>query len=160
MEPHLVRPAAPHDADALARVHLACWRETYQHVLSPAFLAGQNLEDRRALWLKTLTGPHAGRHFVAEVGGTIVGFSGTKPPDPERPDKPELWGLYLLRAHHGSGLGQLLLYAAIGDGGAVLWVAEDNPRAQAFYRRNGFTFDGARDVLKEWEGLPILHMVR
>lgn len=24
----------------------------------------------------------------------------------------------------------------------MLWVAKDNPRAVAFYRRNGFDFDG------------------
>jgi hypothetical protein len=32
------------------------------------------------------------------------------------------------------------------DGPAVLWVADPNPRAQAFYRRNRFTVDGAERV--------------
>lgn len=39
-------------------------------------------------------------------------------------------------------MGQALLDAAIGDAGAFLWVAADNPRAHAFYRRNGFAADG------------------
>jgi ribosomal protein S18 acetylase RimI-like enzyme len=160
MEPTLVRNAAVGDEAALARVHLECWRETYQRILSPAFLASQNVDDRQAMWERALNGPGAARQFVAEAGGVIVGFAGTKPPPPECPDKQELWGLYLLKAHHGSGLGQQLLQAAIGNGGAVLWVAEDNPRAHAFYRRNGFTFDGERQLLEEWEDLPILHMVR
>ncbi|MCU1574480.1 MAG: family N-acetyltransferase [Micrococcaceae bacterium] len=160
MEPTLVRNAVVGDEAALARVHLDCWRETYQHILSPAFLAGQNVEDRQAMWERALNGPGAARQFVAEAGGVIVGFAGTKPPSTEWPDKQELWGLYLLKAHHGSGLGQQLLQAAIGNGGAVLWVAEDNPRAHAFYRRNGFTLDGERKLLEEWEDLPILHMVR
>lgn len=30
----------------------------------------------------------------------------------------------------------------MGDGEAMLWVAKDNPRAVAFYRRNGFDLDG------------------
>ncbi|MCB5275771.1 hypothetical protein BJG92_03324 [Arthrobacter sp. SO5] len=28
----------------------------------------------------------------------------------------------------------------------MLWVAKDNPRAVAFYRRNGFEFDGAEQT--------------
>ncbi|WP_439688481.1 GNAT family N-acetyltransferase [Curtobacterium sp. SP.BCp] len=51
--------------------------------------------------------------------------------------------LYVLARAHGSGAGQALLDAALGHRSASLWVAEDNPRAQAFYRRNGFTVDGA-----------------
>jgi len=35
-----------------------------------------------------------------------------------------------------------LLDAALGDQPALLWVAEQNPRAIAFYQRNGFSFDG------------------
>jgi len=43
---------------------------------------------------------------------------------------------------HGSGAGQALLHAAVGDSPAYLWAADDNPRAEAFYRRNGFDPDG------------------
>ena len=57
--------------------------------------------------------------------------------------------------------GQMLLDAALGDAGAYLWIAEDNPRAFAFYRRNGFVPDGATAV-HELAGTPvrILRMVR
>ena len=56
---------------------------------------------------------------------------------------------------------QLLLDAAIGNGGAHLWIAEDNPRAFAFYLRNGFVPDGAT-ATHELAGTPvrILRMVR
>ncbi len=43
---------------------------------------------------------------------------------------------------------------------AYLWVAEDNPRAHAFYRRNGFVADGARKVAEQWEDLTEIRMVR
>ncbi len=33
--------------------------------------------------------------------------------------------------------------AVIGEQPAFLWVAEDNPRARAFYARNRFRADGA-----------------
>jgi RimJ/RimL family protein N-acetyltransferase len=39
-------------------------------------------------------------------------------------------------------------------------VAEGNPRAQAFYQRNGFVFTGARDTIEDWEGLAEVRMAR
>ena len=68
--------------------------------------------------------------------------------------------LYLLAAHHGSGLGQRLLDAAIGDGPAFLWVAEDNPRARAFYSRNGFRWDGLQRTEPGFEDMAVVRLVR
>jgi ribosomal protein S18 acetylase RimI-like enzyme len=56
-------------------------------------------------------------------------------------------------------LGQRLLDVAIGREAASLWVLEGNERAMAFYRRNGFTTDGAR-ADEEFFGVPELRMVR
>ena len=72
----------------------------------------------------------------------------------------ELTTLYLRAARHGSGLGQELLDAVLGDRPASLWVAEDNPRARRFYARNGFAPDGARQTLALWEGLVEVRLVR
>ena len=67
----------------------------------------------------------------------------------------------MLASHYGSGAGQLLLDAAVGSSGAYLWIADDNPRAFAFYTRNGFVPDGATGS-HELAGTPvrILRMVR
>lgn len=48
----------------------------------------------------------------------------------------------------------------MGDGPAQLWVARDNPRAYAFYRRNGFRPDGAEQVMPEAEGFVEVRLVR
>ena len=48
----------------------------------------------------------------------------------------------MVASAHGSGAGQALFDAAVGDSPAYLWAADDNPRAAAFYRRNGFARDG------------------
>lgn len=74
---------------------------------------------------------------------------------------PELYRIYTLRRTYGSGLGSQLLQAAIGDTPAYLWVLEDNRRAEAFYRKSGFTPDGARKA-QMWEGveLPEIRLVR
>jgi len=51
-----------------------------------------------------------------------------------------------LRARHGIGNGQALLDATLGDSPAALWVAKNIPRAEAFYRRNGFELNGAEAI--------------
>jgi GNAT superfamily N-acetyltransferase len=112
-----------------------------------------------------VSGPIADRQFVEDLHGELVGFAGSIPaasgtPDGSSDAQAELWGIYLLRAHHGSGLGQQLLDATIGTEPAALWVAEANPRAQAFYRRNGFEFTGAAEPIEDWEGIIEVRMAR
>jgi GNAT superfamily N-acetyltransferase len=72
----------------------------------------------------------------------------------------ELQILYVLKSAHGTGAGQALLDAVIGDRPAQLWVAEDNPRANAFYRRNRFVPDGARIVDAEANNMVEIRLVR
>jgi GNAT superfamily N-acetyltransferase len=51
--------------------------------------------------------------------------------------------LYVHAADHGTGIGRALLEAVIDSAEpAALWVADPNPRAQAFYRKHGFAADG------------------
>ena len=56
----------------------------------------------------------------------------------------QLYVLYVYAAFHGSRVGTALLNAVIDrTAPAALWVADPNPRAQAFYRKHGFVTDGA-----------------
>lgn len=108
-----VRTATIDDAEDLAQLHIECWRETYSGILSPDFFSRQSVEDRLTLWSQLLNGPHASRHYVAEAKGRPVGFAGSIPATkPQHPS--ELWGIYLLKDVHGSGLGQQLLDATLG----------------------------------------------
>ena len=87
---------------------------------------------------------------LAESSGQIIGFAFASPSfGPEGQQLPrdrQVFSIYVTAAHHGSGVGQALLDATAGDAPAMLWVAKDNPRAVAFYRRNGFEFDGAEQT--------------
>ena len=81
---------------------------------------------------------------VAEDASGIVGFAAvqtTAEQDAVRAE--ELTMLYVLARAHGSGVGQSLLDTVLAERPASLWVAADNPRAHAFYRRNRFAPDGA-----------------
>jgi GNAT superfamily N-acetyltransferase len=150
----------PEDVGAVAACHVACWREAYAHLLSPGYLAALDPGDFRRRWAGSLADPSR-PSWVAEVDGRVVGFSGTCPSRDQPPVRQlELRCCYLRRAWQGSGLGQQLLDRALGDVAASLWVAEDNPRAHAFYRRNGFRPDGALASLQHMEGLTEIRLVR
>ncbi|MGO4105000.1 N-acetyltransferase family protein [Leifsonia sp. YAF41] len=143
----VVRPVRDVDAEALGRVHATCWHETYDHLISEATLA--NLSPRRMaeLWTHWMNQGEEFHQYAALVDGEIVGFSGSGPArDNEAPRSRELYFIYLLDAYHGTGIGQKLFDAACGDAPAYLWVASDNPRAHGFYKRNGFTADGAEQT--------------
>ncbi len=136
-----VRPADVRDADAIAAVHVQAWREAYAHLLPAEFLAALDVDARAARWRGIIAEPDVDV-LVATVDDTVAGWASAGPGRGERPRDRELEGIYVLAEHHGSGAGQALLDAAIGPAPAFLWVADGNPRAEAFYRRNGFERDG------------------
>ena len=140
----VVRPVRDVDAEALGRVHATCWHETYDHLISKAALEKISPRRMAELWTHwAVQGPDF-KMFAALVDGEIVGFAGSGPArDKDAPRFRELYFIYLLDAYHGTGIGQKLFDAAVGDEPVYLWVASDNPRAHRFYARNGFTADGA-----------------
>lgn len=143
----VIRPVRDVDAEALGRVHAQCWHETYDHLISEATLA--NLSPRRMaeLWTHWMSQGPDHHLYVALVEGEIVGFVGSGPArDDDAPRERELYFIYLLDAFHGTGLGQRLFDAACDARPGYLWVAEDNPRAHGFYKRNGFAPDGATQI--------------
>lgn len=143
-EPALVRPAVEGDADGIARVHIAAWRETYTRLLPPGALDDLGEASRAARWRQIIADDVTGV-VVAARDGEIVGWcSWSDRPRERSPRTLELEGIYVLASEYGSGTGQALLDASIGTRPAFLHVAEDNPRAHAFYRRNGFHDDGDR----------------
>ncbi|RIJ60191.1 GNAT family N-acetyltransferase [Clavibacter phaseoli] len=147
MMPHpIVRPAAPDDADGIAEVHIRTWQETYAHLLPASYLAGLDVAARAEQWRGTLTSSSAAPPFVALDGDRIVGFALAGPArDADPPRLFQLYAINVVASAHGTGAGQALFDAAVGDSPAYLWAADDNPRAEAFYRRNGFARDGAVD---------------
>ena len=70
----------------------------------------------------------------------------------------QLYVLSVYAAGHGTGAGRALLEAVIDPAEpAALWVADPNPRAQAFYRKHGFAADG---TAPSGDGVREIRMVR
>ncbi|MGH1548504.1 GNAT family N-acetyltransferase [Leifsonia poae] len=139
----MVRRATVADAAGIARVHVTGWREAYAGRLAADFLDGLDEARFAANWERIVVDGVTDA-FVAERDGEIVGWATAGPGRDDDPPRPrELEGIYLVASAYGSGAGQQLLDAAVGDSPAYLWVMEGNARAESFYRRNGFAPDGA-----------------
>lgn len=96
---------------------------------------------------------------VAERGGEVIGIAMAGPSQNSRSEwGTHLYVLYVVAAEHGTGTGAALLDIVVGpDEPAALWVADPNPRAQAFYRKHGFVADGTVNVE---DGVREIRMVR
>lgn len=177
----VVRTPTVADAAGMARVHVESWKETYRGQMPDELLDDPTALTRREEgWRKALerhaasatasdqsgenadaarSPQHPRRYAVAQVNGEIVGIAFAGPPPGGDADvDAHLRVLYVLRSAHRTGAGQALLDAVIDPAARTsLWVANPNPRAQAFYRRNGFIPDGQRN---DEYGIEEIRMVR
>jgi GNAT superfamily N-acetyltransferase len=157
-----VRPARVDDAPAMAQMLVRSWQETYRGLMPDRVLDDPGLVPaRERFWTAALVDERyrANRIAVAERHAAVIGVAMAGPPErPEPGWSLHLYVLYVRSADHGSGVGAALLNAVIGpDESAALWVADPNPRAQAFYRKHGFVPDGTIQVE---EGVREIRMVR
>jgi ribosomal protein S18 acetylase RimI-like enzyme len=157
-----VRPAQVDDVAQMARVIVRCWQETYRGLMPDELLDDPGLPAaRERFWTAALTDERyrENRVAVAEREGELLGVAMSGPPlDAGATWARQLYVLYVHAADHGSGAGPALLEAVVDpEDSVVLWVADPNPRAQAFYRKHGFVADGATQVDS---GVREIRMVR
>lgn len=147
-----LRSAAPPDAAEIAAVHVAAWLAAYRGLMPDALLDGISADHRRARWEEMLGTDAAPQVRVAVGDGVVVGFCSVARPtrDEDAGDRvAEIAALNVRPDAWGQGIGTLLMDDALDglrrDGWqeVSLWVLDGNERAQRFYRRLGFVFDGA-----------------
>ena len=135
------RLAGPADAEAVARLHADSWRRHYRGAYSDAFLDGDVVADRLAVWTDRLREPDPRRCTIVAEDGGLVGFANTWFDDDPR------WGalldnLHVADGHTRRGIASRLL-ALTAEAvlerrtGLYLWVLEQNRGAQAFYEARG-----------------------
>ena len=158
-----LRQARPEDAEAVVLMQTLAHEECYPHLLSADFFERRRASipervQRRRAFLDT----GEPRILAFDAGNELVGYADAGPGrEDDAPEALELYSIYMLRRTYGTGLGAALISAAVGSGPAYLWVLENNPRALAFYRKQGFRPDGGRNTLPpEWEALPEFRLVR
>ena len=140
-----IRPATSDDLAAVGRVHSLSRNAAYAGLLPADALARVTPARQEAVWRERLAdAPERSALLVATHDGEVVGFTQGE----DRDGVGHLNAIHLLPERHGGGAGQALhdalleRFAAWGCTSATLYVVRGNERAQAFYRRNGWTHDG------------------
>jgi ribosomal protein S18 acetylase RimI-like enzyme len=154
-----IRPAQPEDAPVLAEFGA----RTFGIAFGPSNTE-QDLHDYLAshygtdIQAKEIIDPDIPT-LIAEEEGELIGYAQLRlkssHPSLYSSSPVELWRIYIESDRKGSGLAHLLMDSvkseALAHGGDVLWLSvwKENPRAIAFYKKEGFVIVGEKDF---WVG--------
>ena len=139
----ILRPARVADAKEIVRVQHESWAKAYQCLL-PVTVPLRSEGERLALWQQRLE-EHPCHTLLAEQSGALVGFIYWLG---ESSTEAQLRSLYLHPFFWRQGIGSTLLRQAMDDmrhdglRRVSLWVLANNLRAERFYLRHGFYYDG------------------
>ncbi|MBP1848603.1 GNAT family N-acetyltransferase [Rhizobium halophytocola] len=160
-----LRPATLSDAETIAALHVAVWRQTYRHLAPPHAVATLTEAYRLPLWQARIREALADSPvIVAEQAGRIAGFgAGMLQAPPVYEGRAEIGSLYVAPDVKRQGLGRLLLehvkalLLAQGARGVGLGVVRGNDPAIAFYQAMGGRIAGAYvDPGKHWRSDNLL----
>jgi GNAT superfamily N-acetyltransferase len=153
-----LRQARLEDAEAMARVHLQSWRESYAGIVPDEILKNLNMAERVKGWKSQLGPAYQGPrfNFVAEDSQDgVVGFASGGPlrtewgSDMHLPEElkdfsdGEFYAIYLLKSHSRRGVGKRLFECVVqglkakGFKSMLVWVLKDNAPARRFYEAMG-----------------------
>lgn len=137
-----IRNARPADAESIAEVHDAAWRDAYRGII-PGRELERMIARRGPKWWDSAI-RRGSRIVVLEFDEEVEGYASYGPNRvPALPYQGEIYELYLAPVFQGLGFGGRLLKAARSDlaengyHSALVWALADNERALAFYRRLG-----------------------
>ena len=149
-----IRTAVAADARGIAEVHVRSWQAAYRGQIPAAVLAALSVDARAKWWEQTLGNP-ANRVLVADAAARIVAFVNFGPlrdDDADRDSVAEVYAIYCIAEFWDRGIGRGLMEAALASlrvlnyAAVKVWVLDTNRRAIAFYRKLGFSADGAEKV--------------
>ena len=138
-----IRPALGRDVADIVNVQQESWQAAYKALLPDQFLLRKE-EERIAIWQQRLVDWPC-HTLLAEVDGNIAGFLFWQP---EQRTRALLGSLYLHPFFWNQGIGHQLLRQGMADmrdegiQRVDLWVLANNRRAEHFYLREGFRYDG------------------
>ena len=129
-----------------AYVHWKSWQDAYKGVVAQDYLDGLTIEKCEDIAFK-----FPENTFIAKDGDKVVGFATYgKYRNDELTDAGEIYAIYVLENYYGSGVGQSLMQASLGELDypmIALWVLKENGRAIRFYEKCGFQLDGREEEI-------------
>jgi ribosomal protein S18 acetylase RimI-like enzyme len=129
-----IRPPQPTDARAIARCHVAAWRDSYRPLIAEAILSRPSIEDDYVRkWNDRLRQPDS-LIFIAEDGPSeLLGFiQGGRERTGRTDYEGEIYSVYVLKEYRGQGIGRKLFRqfaASLLENqitSAIVWVFEEN----------------------------------
>lgn len=152
----LHRDGRPDDAGVIDTVYRLSFADTFAHLYKPedlaSFFGGFTLER----WERELRDPDRAFRVACDSDDRPVAFAKLAPLTlPVVTDKPALTldQIYILKSHHGAGIGRQLLEWAFGEarrrGAAELYLTVfiENRRAWRLYEGYGFEPVGRYDFM-------------
>ena len=159
--------ATEEDAEAIARIQIAAWRNGYRHIVPAGWLDELDEGDRAGRWrgrLGTSALPDSPTFVAVDGGDAVVGFVHTGPlrdEDLSPQGRAEIYTLYVHPRAWRRGVGSALLetvtafWALTGVRELFLWVFEANAESRAFYEALGWRPDGATQVDDFGDAQPV-----
>ena len=139
-----IRKARPADAEAVARIYVESWRDTYPGVLPQRLLLSMTVEGQAARWRNAIAMAARESVLVAEDSrGNIFGMTSLgRARDSDLGFDAEVYTLYVHPLVMGRGVGRALLAGAFsalsqtGHANCMIWAHAKNP-ARYFYEAMG-----------------------
>jgi len=149
------RRATTADSLVIATIHVRSWQTAYQGIVPAQFLASMSVGQREGIWRQRLEQDTPGTWVIEEHGAVLGWISAGPSRDTDAlASTSELWAIYVDPRHWRRGVGQRLWsqvedhLRCSGFSDVTLWVLQNNARALAFYRSNGFVVDGIEKTVE------------
>jgi RimJ/RimL family protein N-acetyltransferase len=152
-----IRKLKPDDAEIWAAIR---WEALERHPLAFGASLPSDVAELAESARTRLTSPEESVIFGAFEESTLVGIVGiVREPAKKERHKARIWGMYVKSGVRRTGVGELLLKAAIrqaqeweGVDQVILSVTEVADDARRLYERNGFRAWGSEPRALGWEG--------
>jgi ribosomal protein S18 acetylase RimI-like enzyme len=156
----IYRRPTPDEAEAMAALHVQCWREAYAEILPAALMNTFSVQKRLPMWEAVI--PNSDRFVLATFEDNIpVGFVISGATDEKHIENQDghLWALYVAAEYGRRGIGRQLIESAAADwiskgGNSIsIGVLAKNIRARSFYEALGAKI--VKHSTYEWDGYPL-----
>jgi len=147
-----IRKALPSDAELLTELGRRCFYEAFEDVTAPddmeAYLASTFQKSSMAEQLKNSQSIILIAEIDSEPAGYVYSHPAITPECLENKTAVKLERIYLRKRYYGLAIGDALMHAVINEartrGHRSIWLSswELNDRANAFYKKWGFTIVG------------------
>lgn len=143
MEKIVFENGAKKDIDGIVKVHVEGWKETYIGIVPDDYLDKLSIEQGKLHW-RALFEDNKTEVIICKIDGEIIGFvTYGKEQHGYANYDGEMYALYLLKSHHGQGIGNKLFEMAksglkdLGYKSMLIWALAENKTCNFYLKKGG-----------------------